>query len=90
MIDFNPHRLVGFEMVDQGVPRQGYAIHSGNRKIGHVTTGLVSPPTGRFVGMGYVESVFAEMDCEVQVVIRNSPKAARIVKRPFYTSPHWR
>ena len=65
-----PHRLVGFEMVDQGVPRQGYAIHYGN--------------------MGYVESAFAEIGCEVQVVFRDSPKAARIVKRPFYTSPQWR
>jgi glycine cleavage system aminomethyltransferase T len=40
--------------------------------------------------MGYVESAFAEIGCEVQVVFRNSPKAARIVKRPFYTAPHWR
>ena len=85
-----PHRLAGFEMVDQGVPRQGYAIQSGNKKIGRVTTGLASPSTGRFVGMGYVESAFAAPGSEVQVVIREQPKAARIVKRPFYTSPHWR
>jgi glycine cleavage system T protein (aminomethyltransferase) len=84
------HRLAGFEMVDQGVPRQGYEIRSGNRKIGRVTTGLASPSTGRFLGMGYVESASAEIGSEVQVVIRETPKAARIVKRPFYTSPHWR
>ncbi|MGO9411166.1 MAG: glycine cleavage system aminomethyltransferase GcvT [Spirochaetia bacterium] len=84
------HRLAGFEMVDPGVPRQGYAIHAGNRKIGRVTTGLASPSTGRFLCMGYVESAFAEIGCEAQIVIRDSPKAARIVKRPFYTSPHWR
>ncbi len=85
-----PHRLVGFEMVDQGVPRQGYPIRSGSRTIGRVTTGLSSPSTGRFLGMGYVESAFAQIGSDVQVVIRESPKAARIVKRPFYTSPHWR
>jgi aminomethyltransferase len=82
--------LVGFEMVDQGVPRQGYAIQSENRRIGRVTTGLASPSTGLFVGMGYVESAFAEVGREVQIVIRETPKTARIVKRPFYTSPHWR
>jgi len=85
-----PHRLVGFELIDPGVPRQGYPIHAGSQKIGRVTTGLASPSTGRFVGMGYVDSRFAEVGSEVQIVIRESPKAARIVKRPFYTSPHWR
>jgi aminomethyltransferase len=85
-----PHRIVGLEMVDQGVPRQGYSIHAGDRKIGRMTTGLSSPSTGRFVGMGYVDSAFAEIGCEVQVIIRESAKAALIVKRPFYTSPHWR
>jgi len=85
-----PSRLVGFEMVEQGVPRQGYAIQSGGRKIGRVTTGLASPSTGLFVGMGYVEGAFAEVGQDVQIVIRETPKTARIVKRPFYTSPHWR
>ncbi|HVP19686.1 MAG TPA: glycine cleavage system aminomethyltransferase GcvT [Spirochaetia bacterium] len=85
-----PHRLVGFEMVDAGIPRQGYAIQAGGMKVGTVTTGLASPSTGRFLGMGYVEAAFAGIGCEVQIVIRDSSKAARVVKRPFYTSPHWR
>jgi glycine cleavage system T protein (aminomethyltransferase) len=85
-----PCRLVGFEMGDPGVPRQGYAIHVGGRKVGRVTTGLASPSTGRFLGMGYVDAGFAETGCEVQIIIRDSAKAARIVKRPFYTSPNWR
>ncbi len=85
-----PHRLVAFEMVDPGVPRQGYAIHAAGRKVGRVTTGLASPSTGRFVGMGYVEAAFAGIGCDVQIVIRDAPKAARVVKRPFYTSHHWR
>ncbi len=83
-------RLAGFEMVDAGVPRQGYPIHGRGAKIGRVTTGLASPSTGRFLGMGYVDAGFAEPGTEVQIVIRETPKAARIVKRPFYTSPHWR
>ncbi len=83
-------RLVGFEMMEPGVPRQGYPVHAGGKKVGRVTTGLASPSTGRFLGMGYVDDGFADLDREVQIVIRESPKAARIVKRPFYTSPHWR
>ena len=84
------YRLVGLEMVDQGVPRRGYAIQADGRQIGRVTTGLASPSTGRFLGMGYVENTFVDIGCEVQIVLRDSPKAARMVKRPFYTSPHRR
>lgn len=83
-------RLIGFEMVDAGVPRQGYAIHAGGCAAGRVTTGLASPSTGRFVGMGYVESACAQTGSAVRIRIRDTEKAARIVTRPFYTSPHWR
>jgi aminomethyltransferase len=83
-------RLIGFEMVDAGVPRQGYPIHASGCAAGRVTTGLASPSTGRFLGMGYVESACAETGTEVRIIIRDTDKAARIVKRPFYTSPHWR
>ena len=83
-------RLIGFEMVEAGVPRQGYPIHAGGKKVGRVTTGLASPSTARFLGMGYVDAAFAEIGCDIQIVIRDSAKAARVVKRPFYTSPHWR
>ncbi|HVO40063.1 MAG TPA: glycine cleavage system aminomethyltransferase GcvT [Spirochaetia bacterium] len=85
-----PRQMVGFEMVDAGVPRQGYAIQAAGCAPGRVTTGLASPSTGRFVGMGYVESACAETGSAVRIVIRDTEKAARIVARPFYTSPHWR
>jgi aminomethyltransferase len=82
--------LVGFEMKEAGVPRHGYGISAGGREIGHVTTGLFSPTTGRYLGMGYVEAGHAETGREIGIVIRDAHKAARIVARPFYTSPHWR
>ena len=86
-----PHRLVGFEMVEPGVPRQGYAITTADgQKAGRVTTGLASPSTGRFLGMGYADAALSEIGTGLRIVIRDTPKAARIVKRPFYTSPHWR
>jgi len=82
--------LAGFEMTEGGVPRHGYTIVRGDRKVGHVTTGLFSPTTGRYLGMGYVEPALAATGEDVEIVIRDAPKAARIVARPFYTSPHWR
>lgn len=82
-------KLAGLEMTETAVPRQGYPIASGGREIGFVTTGLFSPGTGRYLGMGYVEGAFAGIGQEVDVVIRGAPKAARIVERPFYRSPHW-
>ena len=83
-------RLVGFEMVEPGVPRSGYPILSGDAQIGRVTTGLFSPSTGRYLGMGYVESSHAGVGQEVLILIRDAPKRASIVRRPFYRSPHWR
>ena len=85
-----PRVLVGFEMKEPGVPRHGYDITSHGKFIGRVTTGLFSPSTGRYVGMGYVETALAGVGTEVSIVIRDAHKAARIVERPFYTSPHWR
>ncbi len=82
--------LAGFEMVDAGVPRPGYAIKRDGMTVGRVTTGLFSPTTGRYLGMGYVERAFAEVGRNVDIVIRGELKAARVVERPFYTSPHWR
>ncbi len=85
-----PELLVGFQMVDPGVPRHGYPVAAGARTVGRVTTGLWSPSTGKYIGMGYVESARAAIGGELSIVIRESPKAARVVARPFYTSPHWR
>jgi aminomethyltransferase len=82
--------LVGFEMKEPGVPRHGYTIAADGRIVGHVTTGLFSPSTGKYLGMGYVEAGCAGRGREVSIVIRDTHKAARIVERPFYTSPHWR
>jgi aminomethyltransferase len=85
-----PSVLVGFEMKEPGVPRHGYSIASGGRVVGKVTTGLFSPSTGKYVGMGYVETGLAGVDTEVSIVIRDAHKAAQVVERPFYTSPNWR
>ena len=75
---------------DPGGAPHGYAIAHGGRPIGTVTTGLFSPSTGRYRhgvrGIGGTRRTGAES----RIVIRDTGKAARIVERPFYTSPHWR
>jgi len=72
------------------VPRHGYTIVRDGRTVGKVTTGLFSPTTGKYLGMGYVEPLLAAPGNEIEIVIRDARKPARIVERPFYTSPHWR
>jgi aminomethyltransferase len=85
-----PRVLVGFEMTELGVPRHGYDIATGEKLIGTVTTGLFSPSTGKYIGMGYVDAGCSAVGTDVSIRIRDAHKAARIVERPFYTSPHWR
>jgi aminomethyltransferase len=82
--------LAGFQMEEPGVPRHGYAIAHEGRPAGRVTTGLFSPSTGKYLGMGYVDADLAVIGGRVSIVIREAQKAARIVERPFYTSLHWR
>jgi aminomethyltransferase len=83
-------RLIAFRMAEAGVPQQSHPIEAGGSAVGSVTTGLFSPSTGLNVGMGYVEAASAEVGGTVHIVIRDARKAARIVARPFYRSPHWR
>ena len=77
-------KLVGFEMIDRGIPRHGYEIAdlAGN-VIGRVTSGTNSPTTGKSIGMGYVPVALAEEGSEFAVVIREKLIKAQVVKLPF-------
>ncbi|MEM7161583.1 MAG: glycine cleavage system aminomethyltransferase GcvT [Bacteroidota bacterium] len=80
-------RLVGFEMIEKGIPRKGYPILDleGNQ-IGLVTSGTSSPSLQKFIGMGYVNKPFHKSETEIQIAIRNKIPKAKIVKLPFYKS----
>jgi aminomethyltransferase len=81
-----PQRLlVGFAMIDRAVPREQYPIAVNNEIVGHVTTGMKSPTLDKFLGLGYVPRQFSALGTEVEVLVRDVPKRAEIVKRPFYT-----
>ena len=84
------HLLVGFEMVDKAVPRGGYAVAVDGLPVGEVTTGMKSPTTGRFVGLAYVPAARAKLGSEIDIVIRDQPKRAVVVRRPFYLAAYRR
>lgn len=77
-------KLVGFEMVDKGIPRHGYDIcdKDGN-KIGYVTSGTQAPSLGKAIGLGYVQTSYAPIDTPVFVKVRDKLLAAKVVKVPF-------
>lgn len=78
-------KLVGFEMIDRGIPRNGYEIADAEGTIiGRVTSGTASPSTGKNIGMGYVPVAYAGEGSEFFVVIRNKQIKASVVKLPFY------
>ncbi|HZR46171.1 MAG TPA: glycine cleavage system aminomethyltransferase GcvT [Candidatus Manganitrophaceae bacterium] len=77
-------KLIGFELLVGGVPREGHAIYSDQKEIGKVTSGNFSPSLRKGIGMGYVDRRYAEEGSEVLVDIRGKAAAALIVKKPFY------
>lgn len=77
-------KLVGFEMVDKGIPRHGYEIKdAAGNKIGYVTSGTQSPSLQKAIGMGYVATENAAMESEVFIAVRDKMLKAKVVKLPF-------
>jgi aminomethyltransferase len=78
-------KLVGFEMIDKGIPRHDYEIADldGN-PIGIVTSGTMSPSLKLGIGLGYVPTTFSTPDSEIAIVVRGKLLKAKVVKLPFY------
>lgn len=77
-------KLVGFEMVDKGIPRHGYKIQSTEGdEIGYVTSGTQSPSLEKAIGMGYVRKDLAVVGTEINIMIRDKAIKAKVVKMPF-------
>jgi aminomethyltransferase len=78
-------KLVGFELIDRGIPRHDYLIVDQNgNSIGIVTSGTMAPTVGKGIGMGYVTTEFSAIDSTIYIQIRNNKVAAKVVKMPFY------
>jgi aminomethyltransferase len=78
-------KLVGFEMIDRGIPRHDYEIcDATGTVIGKVTSGTQSPSLQKAIGLGYVQSDFAKEGTEIFINIRENLLKAQVVKFPFY------
>jgi aminomethyltransferase len=78
-------KLVGFEMIDRGIPRHDYKIVDENGgEIGIVTSGTQSPSLQKAIGMGYIKTELAKENAEIYISIRDQKVRAKIVKYPFY------
>lgn len=78
-------KLIGFEMIERGIPRHHYKItNNAGDQIGFVTSGTQSPSLQKAIGLGYVETAFAVEGLEINILIRDKPIKAKITKPPFY------
>jgi aminomethyltransferase len=77
-------KLVGFEMLEKGIPRHDYEIKDfSGMTIGKVTSGTQSPSLGKAIGLGYVTTVFAHIDAKIFIKVRDKLLHAKVVKIPF-------
>lgn len=78
-------RLIGFELLDRGIPRPGYMLYAadGQVEIGHATSGTMSPLRKVGIGMGYVKPEYAIPGTEICMDMRGRKLKARVVKPPF-------
>lgn len=77
-------KLVGFKMIDRGIPRHGYEIVDANDSvIGNVTSGTMSPMLKEGIGLGYVKNEYTSPDSEIYIKVRNKLLKASVQKPPF-------
>jgi aminomethyltransferase len=77
-------KLVGFGVMDKGIPRHGYEIVSKDGEhIGHVTSGTQSPSLNKAIGMGYVRKDFSTPGSEIYIKVRDKQLKAEVSKMPF-------
>lgn len=79
------NKLVGFELIDKGIPRLGYEIaDASGQVIGRVTSGTMSPSMKKAIGLGYVPVRLAEPGSEIYIIIRDKHIKAAVTSLPFY------
>ena len=77
-------KLVGFEMIDRGIPRGHYELcDADGNKLGEVTSGTQSPTLQKGIGMGYVPAAYSKPETEIFVKVRDKLLKAKVVKLPF-------
>ncbi len=82
--DGTTETLVGFEMVDRGIPRQHYPVLKNGEKIGIVTSGTHAPHLGKPLGLAYVAKAHSAVGTEIEIDLRGKSAKAVVVSKPFY------
>ncbi len=77
-------KLVGFELLQKGVPRHGCRIYSNGKTLGVVTSGNFSPTLKKGIGMGYVLPQYSKPGTEILIDIRGKAAVAVVMEPPFY------
>ena len=80
-------KIVGIEMLEKSVPRQGYPIFADGERIGEVTSGTFSPTLERMIAIAYVRVDHATEGNQLAVEIRGHQYCAQITPMPFYKRP---
>jgi aminomethyltransferase len=82
-----PRKLIGFEMLDKRIGRDGYSVLIAGREAGRVTSGCPAPFLKKNIGMAYVPPQSTAVGTDIEISIRGQAAAARIVPIPFYKRP---
>jgi aminomethyltransferase len=77
-------KLVGFEMTDRGIARDGYDVYINDEKVGVVTSGSPAPYLKKNIGLAFVPTEFAKVGQEIKIEVRGKLLAAQVVPTPFY------
>jgi glycine cleavage system T protein len=78
-------KLIGFELTDKGMPREGYPVaNEQGEEIGQVVTGMYAPTVEKYCGHAFVPPEYSKVGTPIKIMVRNKPKSAVVVKRPFY------
>ena len=81
-------RLTSLLCIERGIPRHGCEIQKNGQKIGTVTSGTLSPCLNKGIAMGYLKQEYREPGTELDIIIRDKPVKAKVVKPPF-VSKDW-
>jgi aminomethyltransferase len=80
-------KIVGLEMIGRGIARQGYIVKTPDgATVGEITTGMPTPTIGKNLALALVRADVAKIGTELDVIIRDKPVRAQVVKTPFYQS----
>jgi aminomethyltransferase len=77
-------KLVGFEMLDRGIARQGYPIYADGTQVGTVTSGTQTPYLKKAIGLGYVPVALTSPGTQFEIEVRGRRLRAQVVPTPFY------